>query len=174
MERIKELLVVEGRHDRQKLERLFDCDIICTNGLGVDDDTMKLIGKCAESQGVIVITDPDNPGERIRRQIMEAVPSVEHVFIKKKDAIGKRNVGVEYAGDDVLMEAVKNKVHFETGRKSLLWSEYCALGIMGNRKRREQVCDALNIGMCNNKTLFKRLNMLNVNIDRLKEILKDE
>ena len=67
MDKVRELLVVEGKHDKDKLERLFDCDIICTNGLGVDDDTMKTIRTCALNQGVIVLTDPDRPGEKIRR-----------------------------------------------------------------------------------------------------------
>lgn len=174
MDKVRELLVVEGKHDKDKLERLFDCDIICTNGLGVDDDTMKTIRTCALNQGVIVLTDPDRPGEKIRRQIMEAVPEARHVFIPRRQAIGKRNVGIEYVDDEVLKQSLGKAVTFEKGRESLKWSEYLHSGLLGNRELREKVCEKLNIGFCNNKTLFRRLNMLAIDEERLRKTIEDE
>ena len=174
MNKIRELLVVEGKHDKDKLEKLFDCDIVCTNGLGVDEETMKLIRTCAEHQGVIVLTDPDGPGERIRRQIMEEVPQARHVFILQKKAIGKRNVGIEYVDDETLKEYLNRVVTFEKGEQSLEWAEYLHSGMMGSRKLRERVCEKLNIGFSNNKTLFKRLNMLKISGEKLREIIEDE
>ncbi len=174
MNKVRELLVVEGRHDRDKLERLFDCDIICTNGLGVDEDTMKTIRTCAENQGVIVLTDPDGPGERIRRQIMEEVPQACHVFIPRRQAIGKRNVGIEYVDDEILKQSLQKAVTFEKGEESLKWSAYLHSGLMGNSSLREKVCERLNIGFCNNKTLFRRLNMLGIDEERLRKTIEDE
>ena len=42
MEKIKELIVVEGKHDKQKLEKLFECDVVCTNGLSLDPSTINI------------------------------------------------------------------------------------------------------------------------------------
>ena len=43
MTKIKELIVVEGKHDKDKIERLFDCQVLCTNGLAITQDDLKII-----------------------------------------------------------------------------------------------------------------------------------
>lgn len=173
MERIKELIVVEGKHDKQKLEKLFDCDVVCTNGLSLDPSTMELVRRASESRGVIVLTDADNPGDVIRKAISEAAPAAKHAFVAKKDSIGKRNVGIEYAYDEAIREALNNLVTFEESHHSITWAEYLQSGLMGNAELREKVCDKLHIGFSNNKTLFKRLNMLDVDYKRLQEIINE-
>ena len=173
MERMKELIVVEGKHDKQKLERLFDCDVVCTNGLSLDPSTMELVKTASETRGVIVLTDADNPGNIIRKAISEAAPSVKHAFVAKKDSIGKRNVGIEYAYDEAIREALNNLVTFEKNKESLSWPQYLECGLMGNARLREKVCDSLHLGYSNNKTLFKRLNMIGIDINRLQEIINE-
>ena len=39
------------------------------------------------TRGVIVLTDPDFPGQKIRNTISEHVPGCKHAFIQKEDAI---------------------------------------------------------------------------------------
>lgn len=171
MRKIKELIVVEGKHDVQKLHTLFDCDTVITNGLSLDADSMELIKAASENRGVIVLTDPDHPGEVIRKAVMEIAPEAKHAFVNKKDAIGKRNVGIEYATDEAIIEALENCVVFENREDSLKWNEYLELGIIGNSELREKVCEYFHTGHCNNKTLFKRLNMLNVKYEDIKKVL---
>ncbi len=173
MRRIRELIVVEGKHDVQKLKRLFDCDTVITNGLSLDERTMELIRSAADRQGVIILTDPDNPGEVIRKAIMEIAPQAKHVFIKKKDAIGKRNVGVEYADDEALIEALDNWVVFDQRSESISWQQFRDLNIIGNKRSREDVCEHFHIGYSNNKTLFKRLNMLGITAEEVRRFLNE-
>ncbi len=172
MERINELIVVEGKHDKARLTALYDCDVICTEGLALDENALKLIKQADSKQGVIVLTDPDVPGEKIRKAIMEIAPNAKHVFIQKKDCIGKRNVGVEYASDETIKQALANSVTFTNKNESITWQQYCNLGIMGNKNKRMKLCENLNIGYCNNKTLFKRLNMLAISYEEAKAAIK--
>ena len=46
MKRIKELIVVEGKHDRDRLEKLFDCDVICTDGLSMSREVLETMAGC--------------------------------------------------------------------------------------------------------------------------------
>ena len=172
MKRIKELIVVEGKHDVAKLHKLFDCDVVITNGLSLDENAMEMIKAAADRQGVVVLTDPDHPGEVIRKAVMEIAPQARHAFINKEDAIGKRNVGVEYARDQAIIDALNNCVVFDGRSESISWQQYCDLGIIGNSESREKVCRHFHAGHCNNKTLFKRLNMLGVTSEEIREILK--
>lgn len=171
MRRIKELIVVEGKHDVQKLHTLFDCDTVITNGLSLDAGSMELIRSAADNHGVIVLTDPDHPGEVIRKAVMEIAPKAKHAFVNKRDAIGTRNVGIEYATDEAIIEALENCVVFEDKINSITWSEYLSLDISGNKERRNRVCESFHTGFCNNKTLFKRLNMLGIKYEDVKKVL---
>ena len=48
-----------------------------------------------ETRGVIVFTDPDFPGRRIRAIIEEQIPGVKHAFLKKEKTIAKNGRGLE-------------------------------------------------------------------------------
>ena len=171
MQRIKELIVVEGKHDVEKLHKLFDCDVVITNGLSLDENAMELIRAASEKQGVVVLTDPDHPGEVIRRAVMEIAPKARHAFINKEDAIGKRNVGVEYADDQAIIDALNSCVVFDSKTESISWKQYCSLGIIGSSETREKVCRHFHTGHCNNRTLFRRLNMLGITHEEIREFL---
>ena len=81
--KIKEVIVVEGRHDTSVLQQYFDCDTIETNGLSLSEETLRLIEEARDRCGVIIFTDPDHPGETIRRRINEAVKGCKNAYIAK-------------------------------------------------------------------------------------------
>jgi len=172
MNKIKELIVVEGKHDKAKLEKLFDCEVVITNGLALSQETIEYIKQASISRGVIVMTDPDNPGEKIRRQIIDANVECEHIFIEKKKAIGKRNVGIEYVKDEDIVEAFKHKVYLGETKNSLSWYDYLDLNL-NSKEKREKISEIFNIGHCNNKTLFKRLNVIGVSKKDILEKIND-
>ena len=49
-------------------------------------ETLKLIKKANEERGVIIFTDPDYPGERIRKIVSNYINSCKHAFIKKEES----------------------------------------------------------------------------------------
>ena len=78
---IKEVIVVEGAHDSARLKEFFDCETIITGGLGMRDGVLEEIQAAKDRCGVIVFTDPDGPGAKIRRWIDEAVPGCKHAYV---------------------------------------------------------------------------------------------
>jgi hypothetical protein len=66
MKRIQEVIVVEGRHDTEKLRKYFDCDTIETGGSSLGRDVLERIAQANKTSGVIIFTDPDSAGNRIR------------------------------------------------------------------------------------------------------------
>ena len=73
--KIKEVIVVEGKSDTKKIQQAVDADTIETQGLALMDETLELIQHAQETRGVIVFTDPDYPGEKIRQWITAKVPN---------------------------------------------------------------------------------------------------
>ncbi len=69
--RVKESIVVEGRDDSAVVRQAVSADIIITNGFTIRQPVARRIIEAAKRKGVIVLTDPDHAGERIRRKIEE-------------------------------------------------------------------------------------------------------
>ncbi len=78
--KIQEVLVVEGKDDTANLKRFYEVDTYETRGSAISDDDLERIEKLHDLRGVIVFTDPDYNGERIRKMIMQAIPTVKHAF----------------------------------------------------------------------------------------------
>ena len=80
--KIPEVIVVEGKDDTANLRRFYEVDTYETRGSAIDQDDLERIATLQELRGVIVFTDPDYNGERIRKIIMQEVPQAKHAFFK--------------------------------------------------------------------------------------------
>lgn len=119
MHEIKEVIVVEGRYDKNTLSQIVDAVIIETSGFGIFNNRQKqkLLRTMAEKRGLIVLTDSDGAGFVIRNFIKSCVPPeyVKHAYIpdiqgkeKRKSAPSKEGtLGVEGMRPQVLLEALK-------------------------------------------------------------------
>lgn len=173
MEKIKEIIVVEGAHDTSVLQQYFDCDTIETGGKSLDESVIQRIIEAKKTRDIIVFTDPDNPGEYIRRVINERVPGCKQAFIDKKKARTEKKVGVEHATKEDLWQALSHSVTFTNKEESISWIEFVELNLVGNKENRLKVCDSFFIGPCNAKTCFKRLNQMNISKKDIEDRLNE-
>ena len=119
MHSVREVIVVEGRYDKNSLSQVVDAVIIETSGFGIFNNSQKqkLLRKMAESRGLIVLTDSDGAGFVIRNFIKSCVDPalVKHAYIpdiygkeKRKLSPSKEGkLGVEGMRPDILLEALR-------------------------------------------------------------------
>lgn len=119
MRKVKEVIVVEGRYDKNTLSQVVDATIVTLGGFSVFNDKEKLafLRRLAEKQGLIVLTDSDGAGFVIRNYLKGALPKdqVKQAYIpdvhgkeRRKRAPGKEGkLGVEGMKPDVLLEALR-------------------------------------------------------------------
>ncbi|MBQ9687375.1 MAG: DUF4093 domain-containing protein [Oscillospiraceae bacterium] len=119
MHKIKEVIVVEGRYDKNTLSQVVDAVIIETSGFGIFNDAAKrrLLQTMAAKRGLIVLTDSDGAGFMIRNYIKGCVDPrwVKHAYIpdiygkeRRKAAASKEGkLGVEGMKPEVLLEALR-------------------------------------------------------------------
>ena len=184
--KIEEIIVVEGKDDTKRLQQFLDCDTIETNGSALSEETLKKISHAEEVRGVIIFTDPDFSGEKIRKQVTEVVPTAKHAFISRKKGIPKKSggsLGVEHADKETILEALRNvsTPTIEDFVSEITQEDLIRFGLIAGvsaKKRREILGEALNIGYTNGKQLQKRLKMFQITKEEftkaMKEILKDE
>lgn len=135
---IKETIVVEGRYDKEKLKMVTDAPIICTGGFDLykNKNTVKAICRMAEKTGVIILTDSDRAGFRIRSYIKQCTGgrgSVKHAYIptvpgkeRRKDKAGKEGIlGVEGIDEETLAEILSRVAEVEDSADSTGNAEGC-------------------------------------------------
>ncbi|MBR3963173.1 MAG: DUF4093 domain-containing protein [Oscillospiraceae bacterium] len=163
--KIKETIVVEGKYDKIRLAPLFDANIIELGGFRIynNKDRLALIRRIAEKNGIIILTDSDSAGFRLRHYLSSAVPkaNIKNVFIpnvsgkeKRKAKPGKENlIGVEGMTTDVLLSAFKkagidpesgNSERTEPFRKTFLF-EIGLSGKTNSSEIRRKICEYFSL-----------------------------
>lgn len=170
---IKETIVVEGKTDLNKIKRLFNANVITTNGSDCTSKTINIIKKCNEKNGVILFLDPDYVGEQIRKKISNQIPNAKHAFIDSKFInVNKPKNGIAEMSDQIIINALNNVITLYTENNSISLNEFNSFQI-NSKNKRINICNNLNISYCNNKQLFRRLNMLGINAKQLEQIINN-
>ena len=119
MKKIREVIVVEGRYDKNTLSQVVDATVITVGGFSVFNDKEKLafLRRLAEERGLIILTDSDGAGFVIRNYLKGALPKdkVKQAYIpdihgkeRRKRTPGKEGkLGVEGMKPDVLLETLR-------------------------------------------------------------------
>lgn len=119
MHKVREVIVVEGRYDKNALSQIVDAVILETSGFGIFNDRQKqkLLRTMAEKRGLIVLTDSDGAGFVIRNFLKSCVdPSqIKHAYIpdvlgkerRKSKASREGKLGVEGMKPEILLDALR-------------------------------------------------------------------
>ena len=153
MHRIREVIVVEGRYDKNTLSQVVDAVILETSGFGIfnDREKQRLLQTVARERGLIVLTDSDGAGFLIRNRIKGMVDSalVKHAYIpdvpgkeRRKDKASREGkLGVEGMRPQVLLDALKRAgATFEDGKAAekqsarITKADLYALGLSGREE----------------------------------------
>ncbi len=177
--RIKEIIVVEGKDDTVKVKQAVEADTIETNGSAINKKILKQIQHAKDKRGVIIFTDPDYPGERIRHVIDQAIPGCKHAFLTKEKARAKhphnKSLGIEHASLDSIREALAAVYELTDMEPVYIKQEeliaYGLIGGAGAAKKRERLGELLQIGHTNGKQLLKRLSMFQISKEQLEQAI---
>lgn len=112
-------IIVEGKYDKIHLGNLVDCPIIATNGFEIfkDENTKRLIRFYADNGGIVILTDSDSAGFKIRSHIKSFVPGekIKNAYIpdiygkeKRKLSPSKEGkLGVEGVPIEIIIKALE-------------------------------------------------------------------
>ena len=116
--RIAEVVVVEGRYDKNTLLQTVDATVVETGGFGIfsQKDRLALLRRLAEERGLILLTDSDGAGFQIRHFLAGSIdPSkIKHAYIpdilgkerRKEKPSSEGKLGVEGLPVKILREAI--------------------------------------------------------------------
>lgn len=151
---IREAVVVEGKYDKIKLSSLIDAVIVETDGFAIfkDAEKLALIRRLAEKRGVLILTDSDAAGFKIRGFLSGALPvgQVRHAYMpdifgkeKRKTTPSKEGkLGVEGIPPDIIIQSLARAgvlaEQTETPRRRVTKADLFADGLSGGRQSAEK------------------------------------
>lgn len=159
---IKEVIVVEGRDDITAVKRAVDAEIIAVGGFGINAKVIARIKEAQKRQGVIVLTDPDFAGDKIRRIIAKRVQGIKHAYITQNEGIKGDDIGVENASPEAILRALNSaKCEVKEKREEFNIQDLVFFKLTGDtraKERRDALGKELGIGYCNSNQFITRLN----------------
>ena len=159
---IKEVLVVEGKMDVVAIDKAVEADCIITEGFNLKPQALDSIAKAYQKRGIIIMTDPDSAGERIRRFLTKRFPEAKHAFIPKEDATANNDIGIEQASPEAIRTALaKVRTMDWEPTNNFTGADLLRAGISGSpaaSEKRAKLGAVLGIGYANAKTFLQRLN----------------
>ena len=164
---IQEVIVVEGKSDVAAIRRSVEADCLITGGFSLTPALVSQIEAAYRRRGIIILTDPDSAGERIRTFLRKRFPQAGHAFIPRAEAVGEDGrIGVEKADPEQIREALKKvrvaEIQVET---EFTVADLVTAGIAGGAAataKRACLGAELGIGWANAKTFLHRLNTYGV------------
>lgn len=191
MLKTKRLVIVEGKYDKIKLESILDAFIITTDGFSIFKDKQKtdFIKNQAKENGILILTDSDAAGFKIRNYISSCVPNeyILNAYIpdvlgkekRKKAYSGEGKLGVEGINNDIIIESLKNAgIESENEVRENHTSSYDLykkgfFGSVNSKSKRLKLIAALNLPeRISKNNLLKYIN-LNLSKEQFNKILEE-
>ena len=172
-------IITEGKYDRDKILKVANAFVVCTNGFGIfkDKSLQKYIQNLAKNNGVIVLTDSDGAGLNIRNKINSILPKEKVINVYIKQAIGKEKrkdapskegfLGVE-GMDCKYIESIlapfDSKENIIKNNLNLTKTDFYFLGLSGRNNSsflRQSLCKELSLpSNISSNALLTSINML--------------
>lgn len=163
---IKEVLIVEGKMDVAAINKAVDADCIITDGFKLNRRTLANISAAYNRRGIIIFTDPDSAGERIRKFLASKFPNAKHAYVPRIEATANDDIGIEQASPESIRAALSKVRTLEINpRNEFTAAEMVKHGLSGGVESssfRDKIGAKLGIGYGNVKTFVKRLNSYGV------------
>lgn len=174
-----QIFVVEGRNDVTRLKQVFpSINVVSVNGSAINEDVVSMLVEKALTHEVVICTDPDYPGLRIRSFLERKIPNASHIFIERNIARSKngKKLGLEHLSNEEIKETFNQvlRISDKENTKEVSLSFLYDLNIVGDNSKdlRNKVAKSLNLGHVNGKTLLKRINSFNISEEKILEVVK--
>lgn len=136
---IRQVIVVEGKSDIARVSHAVEADMIATEGFGIRRETLEQIRLAYEKRGIIILTDPDGPGERIRQRLTRLFPKALHAFVPKSEASTENDVGIEDASPESIRKALSClRVQYQEDSEEFSMGDIFAAGLTGRSDSSEK------------------------------------
>ncbi len=160
---IHDVIVVEGKYDKERLRKITDAPIVCTHGFQLyrSKSIINSIRTLAKDRDILILTDSDRAGFQIRNYLKTCLGqsvTIKHCYIpaikgkeKRKEKPSKEGLlGVEGMDDAILTELLASAITDDTAAPftPVTKADFFAAGYSGkpdSSEKREALAKRLNL-----------------------------
>lgn len=175
-----QIVVVEGKNDIVRLKQVFPTlNVVSVNGSAINEDVVNMLIEKSETHEIIICTDPDYPGVKIRHELENKIKDVSHLFIERKIAFSRnrKKIGLEHLNNKQIIELFGNIIKASPKSDSdvdiSFLHEYKLIGEANSKEVRTNLSNKLNLGHVNGKTLLNRIKSFNISKEDIINALKE-
>ena len=185
--RLREVIVVEGRYDRNALSQVVDALIFETGGFGIfhHPEKVEALRMLAEQRGLIILTDSDGAGFVIRNRLKGLLPQdrIRQAYVPAVEGKEKRKpkpsrqglLGVEGMRPEVLLKALRRAGATENDNPpwatSALFFSLGLTGKSGSAELRRKLAESLDLPAGISQTDLKKAVSALLTETELRELL---
>lgn len=180
--KILDVIVVEGRNDISAVKASVCAEVIATGGSHISEEFKNNLKELSKRKGIIIFTDPDYTGEKIRTELKKLIPQAKHAYLSQDQSRKKGDIGIENARPEDIRKALQNS-RAEVGQagENFKKSDLIKYGLTAcpqSKARRIKLGKALNIGYQNSKQLVNKLSSFGISREEFEKaartILEEE
>lgn len=168
------IIVVEGRGDEAFLSSFIDSIYVVTNGYELNKKDLEFLKSIEEKNKIIILTDSDDAGFKIRQKIEDEIPGCVNVVADINECNKNGKHGIAESNKNHILSLLKNRLTSVNQKKIYVTSsELYGLGL-NNKEKRNELCTKLKLGNCNFKTMVKRLNYKQIDLKQIMESMNGD
>ena len=165
------IIVVEGRGDEAFLSSFIDSIYVVTNGFELNKKDIDFLKSIKYKNKIIILTDSDDAGLKIRRRIEEEIPGCVNIVADINECNKNGKHGIAESNINHILSLFKGKLTLVKEEKARInSSELYSLGL-NNKNKRNELCEKLRLGNCNFKTMIKRINYKQIDLKQIMECI---
>ena len=170
---LNKILVVEGKEDVSYLSSFLDAEFVTTNGFEIPEEEIEYLNAASKYKEILVLVDPDKAGRNIEEKLKSKLTKATNlnVEISKCDR-GQKN-GVAECEQEEILKVLKPYLESKKHEKSGVLQENSLKIELSDSELREFLSNKFSLGKCNNKTLIKRLETLQISEEELKKAIEE-
>ena len=161
------VIVVEGKHDASKVSLIYDTCFVITNGYEIPEEEKDFLNHLKEDVQIIVLTDNDEAGEKIRERLNELRKNMINVRVTAPNNSKKKGI------TECDIKDIENTLDKYVNQKdNFIDFDLYELGLLGKEKSKEAkeyLCRKFHLGKCSINSLVKRLNLMGIKVEELKK-----
>lgn len=174
---VREVIVVEGKHDISAVRQAVDAYIITTGGSQLTPERLQHIQTLSARIGAIIFTDPDGPGDCIRARLDEALVQSKHAHLSRRAARSPKTgrLGIAHGSSRTILAALKAaKATFVDPERPYSLADlqsWQLADVPGARARRTHFCQILALEPLDAQNLLACLNTQAFSLEEIQEVL---
>ena len=167
------ILVVEGKEDVSYLSSFIDSEYVVTNGYDISEEELDYLNAASKYKNVIVLVDPDVAGRAIENRLKNKLSKATYLNVKISECIRGEKDGIAECDSSEILRVLGPYLKQEKSKNNGFLQGKSLKIELSDKNLRQYLAKKYRLGKCNNKTIFKRMETLQISEQELRKTIEE-